>query len=290
MTFSLAVHGGAWNIPDELWPAHQDGCRRAHAAGSAVLRAGGDAASAVVAAIRVMEDDPVFDAGFGSFLNEAGNIELDAGLMEGGDLHSGAVLGVSRVKHPIELAHRIMRDNPHCVFTREGAHRLAVTYGLEEVAEDYHIHEREVDLLARIQAGDDQILADAWTKTSHDTVGAVALDRHGHLAAGNSTGGTINKSIGRVGDAPLIGAGFYADDQLGAVVCTGWGEPIMRSAMAMHALFGLRRHDPQQAAEQAVTHLRQRVGGFGGLLLMTPQGQVAVAYNTERMAYRLADS
>ena len=140
MTIAMAVHGGAWNIPDSLWPAHEAGCRRAREAGLAILQAGGSALEAVAAAICIMEDDPTFDAGYGSFLNEVGGVELDAGLMEGRNLESGAVLGVNRVKNPILLALHVLRHSQHCIFTAEGAHRLIEAAGLAQVAPESHIH------------------------------------------------------------------------------------------------------------------------------------------------------
>lgn len=284
MGIAMAVHGGAWNIPDELWEAHDRGCRAAHAAGQAVLEAGGTAADAVAAAIRIMEDDPTFDAGYGSFLNEHGDVELDAGLMEGNTLHSGAVLGVSRVKNPIDLALKIMNESEHCIFAGEGAHALAERMGMEMVDPSIHVHPRERAVHERIQAGESQILETAWSAHPNDTVGAIALDSEGNLAAGNSTGGTLNKALGRVGDAPILGVGFYADNDMGAAICTGWGESIMRSAMAMHGLHALKHMDVQAAAEAAIEHLANRVKGFGGILLMTRDGKVGKAFNTERMA------
>ena len=289
MKYALAVHGGAWNIPDDLWQPHYNGCSQAYEAGMAILSSGGSAVEAVTAAIRIMEDDATFDAGYGSFLNEDGQVELDAGLMEGAQLRSGAVLGVSRIKNPIDLAAYVLTNSDHCLFTGEGAHRLADRAGFVAVSPEIHVHPRERDLIDRIRAGEKRILSEAWVDRGHDTVGAIALDGQGNLAAGNSTGGIIHKAVGRVGDAPLIGSGFYADNQRGAFVCTGWGEPIMRSAMGMFALDELGRQMPQEAAERALAHMHGRTGGFAGILLMTPDGRCAVAHNTERMAFMTAD-
>ncbi len=287
MRYRLAVHGGAWNIPDELWPAHRRGCTESYRAGSAVLARGGSAVDAVAAAIRILEDDPVFDAGYGSFLNESGEVEMDAGIMEGRDLHAGAVLGVSRIKNPIDLAAHIMTQSPHCIFAGEGAHLQAERAGFTMVDPSIHVHERERAVLERIRTGETEILEKAWSHTPCDTVGAVALDEMGNLAAGNSTGGILHKAVGRVGDAPLMGIGFYADNQLGAFVCTGWGESIMCSAMGMFGLRALPALGPQKAAELAVRHLKTRVNGFGGIILMSPDGACGLAHNTERMAFRL---
>ena len=139
-------------------------------------------------------------------------------------------------------------------------------------------------MFRRIQAGEHQILDKAWCEGPNDTVGAIALDHQGDLACGNSTGGVLNKAVGRVGDAPLMGSGFYADNQLGAVLCTGWGESIMRSAMAMQGLLRLKELGPELAARFGVEHLAKRVKGYGGLLYMSPEGFCGLAHNTQRMA------
>ena len=284
---ALAVHGGAWNIPKELWPAHQAGIRDAHASGMSVLMDGGSAIEAIAVAIRALEDDPTFDAGYGSFLNEDGEVEMDAGLMDGKTLKSGAILGVRGIRNPIDLARHVLEHSPHCLFTGPGALRLADKAAIPRVADDYHVLDREKAIARKIAEGDTSFLSNAWVAPGHDTVGAIALDRKGNLAAGNSTGGTRNKAVGRVGDAAIVGSGFYADNQLGAVVCTGWGEPIMQSGMAMRALYQLSHLSPQAAAESGIIRLRERAGGFGGLLVMTPQGRCGVAFNTERMAFVL---
>jgi len=284
---SLAVHGGAWNIPDALWDAHATGCEAAHQAGMAILESGGSALEAVCTAIRVMEDDPIFDAGTGSFLDSEGRIGLDAGLMEGRELRGGAVLGVNRVRYPIDLARVVLEETEHCLITRDGAHALAARKGMCMVSEDFHVINRERALYDRIRGGDRTPLDEAWREKGHDTVGALALDRDGNLAAGNSTGGTLYRMPGRIGDAALIGVGFYADNLLGAVVCTGWGESIMRASMAMRGLSGIATAGAQAAADDAVAHLESRVDGRGGILTMAPDGRVGVAFNTERMAYRL---
>jgi beta-aspartyl-peptidase (threonine type) len=286
---ALAVHGGAWNIPDHLWPAHQEGCAVAYREGLKVLERGGPATEAVAVAIASMEEDPIFDAGIGSFLNENGEIELDAGLMEGEHLRSGAVLGVSQIKSPIALAHWILHHSDHHVFTGRGAHHLAEQAGLDLVPPDYHELQRERDFYNRIKA-DPNLLDTTWHDQPHDTVGAIARDQNGLLAAGNSTGGTPFKAEGRVGDAPIMGLGFYADNERGAFVCTGWGESIMSSAMGMTGLIEMQKHSPKEAANLAIDHLKRRAKGFGGILLMAPDGRCGVAYNTQRMAFHLPET
>lgn len=282
----LTVHGGAWNIPHRLRPAHEGGCEAAWQAGMGILSANGTAVEAVRGAIRVLEDDPTFDAGIGSFLNEDGAVELDAGLMEGKDLNSGAVLGIAGIANPIDLAVHILHNSEHCLFQGEGAMRYAKRNNFKHVAQDYHVIERERDNWQAIADGDQTLLKTAWT-SGHDTVGAIALDRFGNLAAGNSTGGTLFKQQGRVGDAALAGVGFYADNRIGGVVCTGWGEGIMRSGMAMRALSMLERGaEPKEAAQAAVAHAAERVGGYGGIMVLNTKAKVGIAYNTEHMAYR----
>ncbi len=292
--YALAVHGGAWNIPDALWPAHQEGCRRAQAAGEAVLADGGSAVAAVCSAIRVLEDDPTFDAGKGSFLNEDGVVELDAGLVEGHKLQYGAVLGVARVKNPIDLAHHIMTHSRHCIFFGEGAERLAQQAGLAACDPADHVLERERLRFEQYRDQPESRDESVWQASGHDTVGAIARDRAGNLAAGNSTGGIPNKQRNRVGDAALIGSGLYADNEVAAALCTGWGESIMRAGMIHQALSYLKTagdsaENAQAAAQAAVDHLARRVGGFGGMLIMTRAGYCGAAFNTERMAFRLAD-
>lgn len=285
----IAIHGGAWNIPNSLWPAHQQGIANAHKLGMEVLERGGSAIEAIAAAIRTMEDDPIFDAGIGSFLNEDGCIEMDAGLMEGSGLTSGAVLGVAGIANPIDLAMHVLQFSDHCLFTGEGALRLAKKAGFATVDPSFHILEREAHISQAIQSGDTSYLDEAWVAPGHDTVGAIALDSKGTLAAGNSTGGIRHKALGRVGDAALIGSGFYADNQLGAVICTGWGESIMRSGMAMKALHSLANYSCQEAADHAIAHLANRVNGYGGVVVMKPDGTAAASYNTQRMAVLLPE-
>lgn len=292
MSIRMIVHGGAWNIPDALWSAHRQGCEKAYKVGHGILEAGGSALEAVAAAIRILEDDPTFDAGYGSFLNEDGTVALDAGLMDGKSLRSGAVLGVSKVKNPIDLAHHVLTDSEHCLFFGDGAHRMAEKAGFSMVDPARHIHPREQASYERIQAGDRSHLKATWRDRPAqgkpgDTVGAIALDHEGNLAAGNSTGGTPAKAVGRVGDAALIGAGFYADNKLGAVICTGWGESLMRAGVAMRALHNIGEIGPDWAAREAIEHLQERIDGYGGILVMAPDGSIGAAYNTGRLACRL---
>lgn len=317
MPISLIVHGGAWDIPDDEVAEHQAGCRAALQAGWQVLQAGGAALDAVEAAVRVLEDAPIFDAGVGSVLNRDGDVELDAAIMDGPTLRSGAVAAVRRVRNPIALARRVL-ESQVILLVGQGAERFAQAAGLPLCDPAELIVERErarwQELLsqqdfrsqdafgakkdegARGRGGEaanssappDPLALSPSQPLSHpgDTVGCVALDWSGRLAAGTSTGGTANKLPGRVGDSPLIGAGLYADNQTGGCSTTGWGESIMKVLLAKTAtdLIGAGL-DPMAAARQAIDILARRVGGLGGCILLDGAGRVGLAFNTPRMAY-----
>ncbi len=239
---SLIVHGGAWSIPDEFVEGCRAGCRRALAAGWEILARGGAAIDAVEAAIVVLENDPIFDAGIGSHLNRDGRVELDAIVMDGATLKAGAVAAVERVRNPIRLARKVMESCEHMMLVGSGAERFAAENGLELCAPEELVLERERAAWRQCREG-----AHSWEfhlGHDHGTVGAVALDRYGSLVAGTSTGGTCCKMPGRVGDSPLIGCGCYADVEVGGVSCTGWGEAIMKIVMAKTATDFLRQPGP----------------------------------------------
>jgi beta-aspartyl-peptidase (threonine type) len=294
MSIAIAVHGGAWDIPIELQADHVAGCRAAAEIGWAVLARGGAALDAVEAAVRVMEDHPVFDAGRGSHLNRDGEVELDAGLMDGRTLMAGAVASVKHIANPISLARRVLHDSPHVFLVGAGAERFAQEAGLPLCDPADLVIERErrawAARLAEAAAGADP--ARAFQAQAADTVGAVALDAAGNLAAGNSTGGTMFKYPGRVGDTPLIGCGLYADNLLGAAVCTGWGEQIMKTVLAKTAVDQIALlGDARTAANVAIAYFQNRVGGLGGVIALSPTGQVGLAHSTPCLAhaYRTAD-
>jgi beta-aspartyl-peptidase (threonine type) len=284
MNPSLIVHGGAWAIPTEAAAACRKGCRRALEAGWEVLHRGGAATDAVEAAIVILEDDPVFDAGTGAHLNLDGRVELDAILMDGATLQAGAVAVLQRIKNPIRLARRLMEMNEHMMLVGEGAERFATEQGIELCDPASLVVPRERAAWERCHAG-------PHTDENHvhqgGTVGAVAIDQSGRMVAGTSTGGTCCKRPGRVGDSPLIGCGCYADQEAGGVSCTGWGEAIMKIVMAKAAVDQLRAAGakPQQIAESCVHLLATRTGGTGGLILLDREGNPAAAFNTPGMAY-----
>ena len=289
---SLIVHGGAWDIPDEAVRACNEGCRNALGAGWSILASGGSALEAVEAAVIALEDDPVFDAGFGSHLNADGKVECDAIVMDGATLRAGAAAGLQRLKNPIRLARKILEECPHMMLAGEGAERFANASSLVLCKPEELVSEAEWEAFCRCSK--DEHAAIHHRGHEQGTVGAVALDREGRLFAATSTGGTCCKLPGRVGDSPLIGCGCYADSQAGGVSCTGYGEAIMKIVMAKTAVDFLRRDSSneeekravaQQAVQNAVQLLAERGRGTGGLILLDRFGTPAFAFNTPRMAY-----
>jgi len=288
----LLVHGGAWAIPDDMVEAHLSGVRNAMAAGWDVLTRGGTAVEAVEAAIVVLEDDETFDAGRGSFLNSDGKVQLDAMIMEGQTLRAGGVGCVERIKNPIRASRRIMEDSPHVYFVGEGAERYAEEHGVPLIENRELVVDRELERLRhakeQVQLHTPPEFCEDSALTSHDTVGAVALDSHGNIAAGTSTGGTLNKAPGRVGDSSLIGCGCYADNESAAVSTTGWGEAMMKMVLGKHACDRVQSGmHPQEAATQSLRLLKKRLNGHGGMILLAPDGRIGIAHNTPRMAWGL---
>jgi L-asparaginase / beta-aspartyl-peptidase len=295
---ALIVHGGAWDVPDEAVDACKSGCVRALAAGWSILSRGGHALDAIETAIMVLEDDPVFDAGYGSHLNMDGRVECDAIVMNGATLHAGAASTLQRVKNPIRVARAILEKCPHMMLVGEGAERFAVAHGIALCDPDELISEAEQE--AWLKCRNDKHAAEHHRGHEQGTVGAVALDKEGNLFAATSTGGTCCKLPGRVGDSPLIGCGCYADSEAGGVSCTGYGEAIMKIVMAKSAV-DLLRQSPicadsppgassdaltaNVAAREAVHLLAKRTHGHGGLILLDRRGNPGFAFNTPRMAY-----
>lgn len=281
---AIIVHGGAWAIPDELVAGHHEGVRVAAQAGYDLLNRGACAEDAVEAAVRLMEDDPVFDAGRGSHLNADGLVELDAAMMEGAKLEVGAVASVRDIANPITLARHVMAS-PHCLIVGEGATRFAESVGIARCTPEDLAVERE---LALWQARRKAMAVEQ--EGASDTVGAICLDARGHLVAGVSTGGTQFKWPGRVGDVPCCGCGFYADDALGAAVSTGHGEAIMRGVLAQRAVRNMEDGNAAQvAAERAIAYLVRRIQGRAGLITLDTQGRVGCAFSTPRMARAWSD-
>ena len=266
---ALIVHGGAGADPTEEPEELREGIAGAVAAGWQVLGRGGRALDAVEAAVRVLEDHPRFNAGYGSVLTTAGTVEMDASIMEGDTLGNGAVACVSEVRNPITLARRILDDGRFSFFVAAGAIDQARTLGVPLCDPRELVTERQRQRLEALAPG---------------TVGAVAIDRFGTIVAGTSTGGRAGQLPGRVGDSPLIGCGTYAESKLGGVSCTGDGEATIRVVLARRTLELLRTsEDPDQAAQLAISVLREEGRGHGGLILIDSQGRVAWAHSTPFM-------
>jgi beta-aspartyl-peptidase (threonine type) len=267
--------------------AHLKGVRKAAAEGWRVLERGGSALDAVEEAVVVMEDDETFDAGRGSFLNRDGKVQLDALIMEGSTLRAGGVGCVEHIANPIRLARKILSDSPHVYFVGEGAERFAREHGIPLCKNEDLIIPREVERLRRFQEQIGEAKPNLFApEMSVDTVGAVALDSHGDIASATSTGGTLNKAPGRLGDSSLIGCGCYADNESAAASTTGWGEPIMKLVLAKWSTDRVRSGStPEWVAKEAISHLEDRVKGHGGIILLDPQGRFGIAHNTPRMAW-----
>jgi len=272
---AIAVHGGA-GVMAYLTRAQQamyrQGLERALDAGYQVLARGGASLDAVSAAVAALEDDPLFNAGRGAVYNAAGKHELDASIMDGATLRAGAVAAVSRIRNPVLAARAVMQKSPHVLLVGKGAEQFARQHGLPLVRNTYFNTQERREALRK------------GLKRHHGTVGAVALDRHGDLAAATSTGGYTGKLPGRVGDSPLIGAGTYADNSSCAVSGTGWGEAFIRIALA-HEVSARIRHrgeDVVQASKAALKSLA-RMKGDGGLIALDRRGNIAMPFNSGGM-------
>ncbi|MGC1644423.1 MAG: isoaspartyl peptidase/L-asparaginase, partial [Candidatus Sulfotelmatobacter sp.] len=247
---------------------------------------------AVEEAVVIMEDDETFDAGRGSFLNRDGRVQLDALIMDGATLRTGGVGCVERLRNPVRAARKILSESPHVYFVAEGAERFAAEHGIALCTNEDLIIPREVERLRAYQAeaaqhGNDLFAPSSGDMTiSHDTVGAVALDRNGNIAAATSTGGTLNKAPGRLGDSSLIGCGCYANNENAAVSTTGWGEPIMKLVLAKWTADRIQAGNlPEWSAQEAMNYLKQRLDGHGGIIVLNPEGHFGIAHNTPRMAW-----
>lgn len=293
MPGAIIVHGGAGNIPPDLVERYAAGCKEAALVGWGILQTGGSALDAVEAAVRSLEDNPYYNAGTGAGATEDGKIELDAGIMDGHTLDVGAVASVELIKNPISLARKVL-ESPHVLLVGRGAQQFAQEQGIALCrAEDLMIGPRYERRLAeesqRTQynpagTSSPQDIAQR-SDEKHGTVGAAALDWAGRLAAGTSTGGVPNKHPGRVGDSPLVGCGFYADDNA-AISCTGHGEDFIRLLIARRAADFVARGDhARDAAEAAIAVLAAKAKGVGGLIVVDRLGNIGFAWNSQAMAY-----
>ena len=302
----LLVHGGAWAIPEHEHQAHLAGMRAGLGVGWNALSKGASALDAVEESLAVMEDDPTFDAGRGSCLNTDGSVEMDASIMDGRDRSAGGVAVLRNFQHPIRIARRVMERTEHVLLAGEGASAFARAEGFEPVDSMELLTVREQERLARLQAdpafrtpyafGEERSVPDepelAGTPSGTrplpakgGTVGAVAIDCQGDVAAGTSTGGTPKKIPGRVGDSCQIGCGTFADNRYGAVSVTGWGESIIKAGTARTVIERLRAGDlPEEAAAVALQDLSELVRGLGGVIVVDHLGRYAACFNTPCMA------
>jgi beta-aspartyl-peptidase (threonine type) len=288
MTHAIIVHGGAgdWSRPSDRINQAIAACADAAATGQAILAEGGSALDAVEAAVRILEDCPVLDAGRGSYPNKDGEIEMDALIMDGRTLALGAIAAIQRVRHPISLARRVMTESGHHFLVGKGADLFADSISFPRC-----------DPGELLVAPDERMPLDAAEQPASaaaggplgDTVGAVAIDIYGDIAAATSTGGTANKRPGRVGDSPLVGSGGYADNWTAGVSATGYGEALMRVVISKRVCDYVGAGMSAQAAcDAAIGVLAERTGGTGGLIAVDARGRVGVAFNTGAMPHAFA--
>jgi beta-aspartyl-peptidase (threonine type) len=294
--FSLMLHGGAGTL-DNIQTQEQHNLYQGHLfhileQGRELLANGASALDVVTTCASLLEDDELFNAGTGSVLNENGKIEMDAAIMDGIDLRAGSVAEISNIKNPVRLARQILEQCEHVMLVGAGAMRFAEHFNIETAPDDYFLTEdriqqwQEAHQKHRIGLDHD---SPAYQESRHDdkygTIGAIARDVHGNLAAATSTGGVVNKRYGRIGDSPIIGAGVYADNETCAVSCTGFGEDFMRTVLAKTAsdLILFNRLDAAAAVEQAIHYLTRKLNGRGGLILIDKNGNCASGFTTRKM-------
>ena len=294
---AIIVHGGAWAIPDDMKEDSVCGCEAAALAGYEVLKKGGSAFDAVEIAVNSLEDNPVFDAGHGSVLNSIGEVEMDAIIVDGESLNFGGVACVKNIANPISLARLVMERTDHVYLVGSGANRFAAEMGVVEVdpkelvtkkaQEEYEAYCKYHSVIKDNFSGG----VPSPNESNHDTVGAVAMDIHGNLAAGTSTGGITLKRPGRMGDSPIIGSGAACDNTIGGVSATGHGESIARVILAQRILFNLSTRDgtAKEVAEEALEFMRSKVGGHGGVVGVAKSGEPFKAFTTQRMAWASVD-
>ena len=290
--FSLMIHGGAGaleNIKDtKVAVRYLEGIRTVLEHGRNILAAGGSALEAVEVSVALLEDDPVFNAGCGSVLNEHGRVEMDAAIMDGKDLKAGAVAGVSNITNPIHLARLVMATSDHVMLIGQGAMDFARHHNMPFAVDKYfHIPERIEQFQRARKAAQIALDHDNLDEQKYGTVGAVACDKEGHLAAATSTGGIVNKQAGRVGDSPIIGAGVFADDASCAVSATGYGEDFMRTVLAKSIAdyIEFTHDDAEKAVAYGIEYLRKKVNGRGGVIVIDHDGNCASGFTTKKMIH-----
>ena len=298
--FAIVVHGGAGNIlkknmTPEQEKAQKDKLSEAIKTGYDILNKGGTSLDAIEAAIKILEDSPLYNAGKGSVFTNDGKNEMDASIMDGSNLKAGAVAGVRTIKNPISAVRKVMDQSPHVMMVGRGAEKFAKENGLEIVDTSYFFDENQWQQLQKIKETEKQLkkadttgfadpLETYLKNQKFGTVGAVALDKHGNIAAATSTGGMMNKKFGRVGDSPIIGAGTYANNKTCGVSCTGHGEYFIRSVVAydIGALMEYKGLSLEQATKEVITKLG-KMGGEGGIISLDPKGNISFQFNTSGM-------
>lgn len=295
--FAIAIHGGAGAIPRSIMGAENEknykkGLEEALLAGDTILSSGGNALDAVEAAVNKLEDNPLFNAGRGAVFTNGGTNELDASIMDGKNLMAGAVTGIKNVKNPVSLARVVMEKSEHVFLSGAGAMEFAKKMNLEFAPDEYFFVQDRYDQLLQARESDQVVLDHGNTRgttgtpnSKKGTVGAVALDIHGNIAAATSTGGMTNKKFGRVGDSPIIGAGTYANNNTCAISCTGHGEFFIRSVVAydISCLMEYKGLSLKEACDIVVYQKLVNIGGEGGLVAIDAKGNIEMPFNSEGM-------
>ncbi len=293
--FGIVIHGGAGtilkkNMSDSLETAYKEKLKEAITTGHTILKNGGTSIEAITATINIMEDSPLFNSGKGAVFTHEETNELDASIMDGATLNAGAVAGVKHIKNPINLALEVMNNSPHVLLAGTGAEQFAREQGFEMMDPSYFYTEKRFQSLQKVKAKEKQNKSvsfdDPFIKNSKfGTVGCVALDQHGNLAAGTSTGGMTNKRWNRIGDSPIIGAGTYANNATCAVSSTGWGEYFIRAMVAhdISAMMEYKGISLQEAAQEVIQNKVPALGGDGGIVAIDKDGNIAMEFNTAGM-------
>lgn len=299
--FAIAIHGGAGtilqeNLTPEVEKAYREVLENSLKTGYAILESGGSSVEAVEAAIKIMEDSPLFNAGKGSVFTHDGKQEMDASIMDGKTLNAGAVAAVHTIRNPISAARLVMEKSPHVLLVGSGAEEFSINNGLQQESPEYFFNQFRFDQLQRMKKldsikmdhdvpGDPKGIKTAEGDEKFGTVGVVALDKNGNLAAGTSTGGMTNKRFGRVGDSPMIGAGTYANNQTCAISCTGHGEYFIRYVVAydVHAIMQYDDLSLEDAAQSVINKKLVEAGGEGGLVGIDKEGNISMVFNTAGM-------
>lgn len=294
--FAIVLHGGAGtitkeNMSDSLQTAYEQKLTEAVTAGHQILVDGGNALDAVAATINILEDSPLFNAGKGAVFTHEGRNELDASIMEGKNLNAGAVAGVRRIKNPINLARDVMEKSPHVMLYGNGAEEFARENGYEMTDTSYFFTQENYDRLQRIIHQNKTAFSETPENNNYKygTVGCVALDKHGNIAAGTSTGGMTNKRWNRIGDSPIIGAGTYANNNTCGISATGWGEKFIRSVVAydISALMKYKGLSLKEATDEVIHNKLPKMEGDGGIIGIDKNGNIVMEFNTPGM-YRAA--